>query len=74
MAALILLADFAQPRDGEAGQDRRPAAPEAGRRWQQRIEEAVGDDAQQVGDDALLVGAGDVARDRLRIERRPDRC
>ena len=64
MTALILLAELAEPRDGEAGEDRNQqhlqqiAASE-------RAEEAVRDDPQQMGDDALLLGAVDVARDRF---------
>ena len=67
------LAGLAQKRDGEAGQDRdqqhlqQVAAGE-------RAEIAVGNDRQQMRDDALFLGLGDVGRDRLRIDRAPGRC
>ncbi|MGY4439088.1 hypothetical protein ACVW04_001870 [Bradyrhizobium sp. LM2.3] len=62
------LAGFAEKGNGEARQDRD----------QQHLQEiaacdgakiAVGDDRHQMGDDAFLLGLGDVGRHRLRIDR-----
>ena len=62
------LAELAETRDGEAGEDRnqqdlQQIAPG------ESADEGVGDDRQQMGDEALLLGAIDVARDRIGIER-----
>ena len=64
-----LLADRTQAGDHEAGENRHQQHLQdvaAG----QRTEEAVGDDPQQMADDAFLLGRGDVTRHRLGIERR----
>ena len=66
--AVDTLAQISQARDGKAGEDRD----------QQNLQqvavgegahEGVGDDRQQVSDEALLLGAMDVAFDRAGIER-----
>ncbi len=64
-----LLADCAQSRDdetGENGYQQHLQDIAAG----QRAEEAVRNDAQQMADDAFLLGGGDVIRHRLGVERR----
>ena len=68
MTALIRSPKLAETRDGEAGEDRNQqnlqkiAAGES-------ADEGVGDDRQQMGDEPLLLGAIDVACDRIGIER-----
>src|SRR5262249_60558641 len=68
MASMTPFAQISQARDGKAGEDRdqqdlQQVAVGEG------AEEGVGDDRQQVSDDALLLGAMDVAFDRAGIER-----